>query len=257
MQKTIINKKFQIWNGIFNNFEDASKNQLYNIRKYNKLYIKLALRVFKKNKLLLSKKKIDRLSVERFIHLPILVSNLPKKNRINILDFGGGFGNSYLYLKLTLEKKLFNKINYNIIETEDVSAAGKKINNKVNFYTNLNFKFKPDIIFFCSSLQYIDDWKTLINKICKLQPKQILISDLFCHENFEFITHQNYYNYKLPHRFYSLRKLNLEFRRNKYHLNFMDNVLVSRLGKYNYLPMKNFPNKYRIKYTKHLLYEKK
>lgn len=246
---------FKIWEGIFKDYKTAINNN-FNNKEYSKIYIKKALKVYKTNIELLKKNKINKASIERFIHLPMLVKNFSKKNTINIVDFGGGFGNSYLYLKLTLNKELFNKIKYNIIETDDVVFSAKKINKKINFSNKFKSDIKPDIVFICSSLQYIDNWKKLINQICELNPKSILLSDVFCHKNLDFVTHQNYYNFKLIHRFFSLKKINLEFKKNNYILKFSDDVNASRLSNYNYLPMNNFPKKYRIEFTKHLLYEK-
>ena len=244
-----------VWEGVYKDFNQVRKITKYN-NSQNKIYILKARKIFEKNLSKFNQKKdLDHLSTERFLYLPSVIKNFVLQRQINILDFGGGFGNGYLFLKKKIDKKIFKKVNYTIIDLPEVIKEAKIINKYVNFKSSLPRK-KFDIIFCCSSIQYVENWKKLIVDLTKYNSSIILLSDVFCGNIRTFATIQNYYDHKIPHWILNFNTFNKQFINNGYRLKLKKNVMASRLGKKNILQMNNFKANNRIKYTKHLIYEK-
>lgn len=118
----------------------------------------------------------------RDIHFKKILLNLAKKNNsIKILDFGGSLGSSYYRYKDILSSQ--KKIKWSIIEQNAFVKIGKKEfqDKKLNFYYSFeefikkNKKQQIDIFLLSSSLQYIRDYKKIINKVHRLKPDYLII----------------------------------------------------------------------------------
>lgn len=100
-----------------------------------------------------------------------------KNNKtVKILDFGGSIGSLYFKYK----KKLKNKFLWSIIEQKKFVDEGKKNfqNEELNFFYNLNEYFNlhnPDIILASSSLQYLKNYKEVLQKIINSNARHIII----------------------------------------------------------------------------------
>lgn len=112
-----------------------------------------------------------------------------KDKTLNILDFGGSLGSLYFKYK----KKLKNNCNWSIIDQKKIVEEGiKNFENKelkffysVNDYKNL---FKPDIVLISSSLQYLRNYKEVLNDLISLDPKYIIFFKTpFSHKSFDEI----------------------------------------------------------------------
>lgn len=118
----------------------------------------------------------------RDIHFKNILLNLAKKkNSIKILDFGGSLGSTYYRYKDIFSSQ--KKIKWFIIEQKAFVKIGKKEfqDKKLNFYYSLeefikkNKKQKIDIFLLSSSLQYIRDYKKIINRAKGLKPDYLII----------------------------------------------------------------------------------
>lgn len=119
--------------------------------------------------------KKELLSEPKLLCLSLI---LLKKKNISILDYGGGFANYYYQQQKILDKiknfKLF------IVEQKAIALLGKKYFNskKIKFYTNileLRKKIKIDILSFSSSLQYLGNYKKILNDCIKFKSKIICL----------------------------------------------------------------------------------
>lgn len=96
--------------------------------------------------------------------------------KISIIDFGGGFGTTFIQNKI-LES--FFPIDWSVVEQKNYVDKAKSSNvfNAINFYEDIEFiKIERfNAILFSSVLQYLEDPKDLLNKICKLKIKYLII----------------------------------------------------------------------------------
>ena len=118
-------------------------------------------------------KLIDRFYIASF--LPSIV----KRKKPVVIDIGGGPNPIYSYIKkaTNITVKCFvldTKKLVNIIKNK----LPKKFKSYVKYVSSLDeIKFKNvDIVYFNSSLQYLEHYEQMIKKLTKFQPKYILIS---------------------------------------------------------------------------------
>ena len=74
--------------------------------------------------------------------------------------------------------------------------------------------------------------------------------------NKKFISLQRFYKYKIPLWFFNMDEL-IENFKPKYEIIFVSNYLHKYFGKFQEIPMKNLPKKFRIGHTKTLIFKKK
>jgi putative methyltransferase (TIGR04325 family) len=111
-----------------------------------------------------------------------------------------------------------------------------------------------DIVHAASSLQYIENWKEWVPAITEVNPKYILLSDIFAGELNPYVTLQNYYGSRIPHWFLNLGELVYTFEAYGYQLIMKSPVSSRRLDQFDTLPMENFPEHLRLSESLHLLF---
>ena len=142
-----------------------------------------------------------------------------KKNKtLKILDFGGSLGSLYFYYK----DKINNKFNWSIIEQKKFVKEGRRTfqNSELYFFNSIEeYKktFLPDIIIASSSLQYLENYKDILNKILNLNPDYIIILKTpFDNKMFDEIYVQkppkNVYNSTYPSWIFSYETFLINFR---------------------------------------------
>jgi putative methyltransferase (TIGR04325 family) len=164
-----------IWRGIYNDFGGvpasgpghASEARLESVKR-------------------LTRRAIDKLSkgelrVGSEYSLSSLVISLLKANgrHTSVLDIGGGMGIGYLYLRASLPN--LDEIEYRVVEVEPIAIAGAQLfagNQEISFTTELpsaSERGKFDFVQFCGSLQYIDDYKSVIARASEYRPQFIYV----------------------------------------------------------------------------------
>lgn len=117
-----------------------------------------------------------RLYYDVLFYILKMVVQLQKKE-IKILDFGGGFGNLYYDFKYYL-KNLDIKFEWIIIEQDhivDFCKSGDE--SQILFKKSLNDIDREktiDLALLGSSIQYLDDYKNIIQNIIDLQPNRVV-----------------------------------------------------------------------------------
>lgn len=252
-----MNNEFNIWEGVFQDFCNAKKfadgfgfsGETYNTRAIDAA--KECLSSLEKNE------PIHFFHKQRSVLLPPIVSMmLNQHSKLNILDFGGGLGIGYMILKESIISAS-KKINYTILELPEICVQGDNLHNKeINFVETFSDLNDFHLVHSSSAIQYIEDWENLIKRLCSLNAKHILMSDVFA-GNFEtFVTLQNYYSNKIPHWFFNYAYFIDVFNQNGYSLDMKSYVSAKRLNIEDELPMNNFDENHKLKYTSHMLFSK-
>lgn len=249
---------FNIWEGIYNSFEDAEKvsegngfgGDIYNTRA-----LSAATECLDSIK---SGKPIPSFHKQRSNILPPVVAiMLDKKDDLNILDFGGGLGIGYMTLAESIQD-YSEKIKYSVVELPDICDQGRKLHKGwggITFLNELPASGKYDLVHSASAIQYIEDWKGLLKKLTSYNPDYILLSDVFAGRFSTFVTLQNYYGSKIKHWFFNVDEFVSFFSSIGYSLTMKSYVNSRRLESDDILPMENFPELFRLQQTLHLLFK--
>tara|TARA_B100000989_G_scaffold298989_1_gene291707 strand:- start:1502 stop:2272 length:771 start_codon:yes stop_codon:yes gene_type:complete len=197
-----------------------------------------------------------------FLHFILGIASI-KKN-ITILDYGSGVGNTLIkffkkgFLLKNIKYYLFDQNN----ELTKIAAKMVKKNfsnrSAVDFYYDFKKINYHEIIHFGSTLEYVEDYKRLLNQIflqMKKKPKYLLISDFFGTKQKNFYLIGNYYGKRYFIKFHNIKKF-IKFLENKgYKLIYKNPFLPNIHGKFNFFDMSNLDKKYRIDHTWNLFFE--
>ncbi len=182
----------------------------------------------------------------RFNIIPLLVLSLNKK-KIEILDYGGGSNPVFSYI----EKATNKKIKTYVVEPESfcriiLKKIPKKYKKYVNYISSLKkLKTKSlDIVCFNSSIQYLENYKSIIKKLVKLRPKYILIT----RTNFHY-GKKNYFTLECgikgslhPYTFFSFSDFVKFMKYNRYNLVFSNKYNINKY-RHEYIDGKTFFHK--------------
>jgi len=197
----------------------------------------------------------------RFSSLPLIASSCTSSydKKISILDFGGGVGTHFELLKQTLPNHKL--IDYTVIETQETCEQARNLFSKeenIKFYCEFPSKdLSPHICYTNSVLQYIENWIEIIQEMIEMNPEYIILDDFPAGDNNEFITIQNYYSSKMPHRFFNLEKSIREIEQiGNYGLLYKSRYFGEVLGNFLPWPMNNFDKINRIDHSCSLVFRR-
>ena len=187
--------------------------------------------------------------------LPFLISSVfgRQKNKLRILDFGGGMGVTYLHLKSSINSTI--NLDYHVVEQKEMCEEGKNIfisDSSIHFHSELPADLKDiNIIYINSALQYLMDYHSLLKKLASYKPEYILLVRLSAGDVPTFISIQkNVSDTRIPYYFFNLKELQAILLENGYDL-----IFKGAIGrKYN---MDNLPPANRLEYQSNLLFIRK
>jgi len=218
-----------IWEGIYNSFDECPKSgEGFN----SETWIRISIE--RLNKLLdLSKQNSiippREIFAVRLSFLPILTAIMTcKKEKIKILDFGGGLGCTYVQI---LNGCLnIDLLDYHIVETKKICEVGEKIfesDKKIQFHTTLPYHLQTvDIVHFGSSIQYVEDWKKTLAILKDFNPHYFIFTDLMAGNVKTYATVQKYYESNIPSWFININDFVKYMNILYYDLTFKANYIV-------------------------------
>lgn len=192
--------------------------------------------------------------------LPLVVAMaLSQKDQLKILDFGGGMGLQYLEMVAKVPESQ-SKVDYYVIDGKS-SIANRST--ELNQFLNLHFlqdfndmNFPVDIIHIGSTLQYIEDWKELLQSLVnKFAPRYFVFTDLMAGDIPTFVSHQIFYEKRIPHMFLNLTDF-FDFMKETFSMNvlFKTKFIRSILNQEEVFPNFALPKEYRIDRTYNLVF---
>ena len=189
--------------------------------------------------------KEKEISIARNSLLINFVNSL-EKDCVQIVDYGGGFGLSYLPLVASTNKR----IKYHIVEVPGVSKEAAKLyadNENISFYSNFsdlkNLDF--DIAYIRTSLQYAKDWIQVLDSLTGLSPENIVLSDASIGEIETFLTFQAWGSEKIPYWFINEKDLIDKVASKNYKVS-MREVARNISEESSWKTQRDYPVKYRI-----------
>lgn len=239
-----------IWEGIYENWEEISaKRSAFCEKRWIEAIGKQLIDYNKE------KKEFGIAIPPRPTNLPIVCALLNIKK---IIDFGGSSGWNYEYMKDVVHN--IDLEIYDVIELKEINIVFKNSNFRkpeeiIKHLSIDEIKNNYDLLYINSALQYFKD-NTILEKLINIsKAKYLLFDDLFAGDIPDYITIQKYYDSSIPIRFMNFTKFNSFLSHINYRILFEMPYYTKFFGSYMPQPMSNFPKRYRIRYSKSILYE--
>jgi putative methyltransferase (TIGR04325 family) len=183
--------------------------------------------------------------------LPLLARSIRNGNEpLKILDFGGGPGTDYLFLRSSVGEKL--AVKYHVVEGEIICAIGTDAfvgDSSITFGNSLPSEdISFDVVYLNGVLQFIENFRATLRHLCNLQPTYILAVRHPAGEVPTFATAQvNVSKSILPCWFFNSQELIDLVTAEGYRLEYQSSM------RWPY-DMSNFPEEYRLDAYHNLLF---
>ncbi|BAE48854.1 methyltransferase, TIGR04325 family [Paramagnetospirillum magneticum] len=191
--------------------------------------------------------------------LPAVLAPLyATRDRLRVLDFGGGTGTTYL----EVANALFGpdgrgNLDYIVVDAPDVCDIGRRqLGDAVRFLSSLDdVAGEFDLVHMGSVMQYLGDgWRDLLARLCAMASPFILFSDLVAGPIRSFVTLQTFYGGSQASRFYNLGEIEGAMSCQGFAKVMDVPYRGSYLGKASPIPMDNLPAENRLTDSRHALF---
>jgi putative methyltransferase (TIGR04325 family) len=191
---------------------------------------------------------------QRSVLLPAVAATMMAiRDRLRILDFGGGLGIGYMALVEGIPHAA-SRIDYTIVDVPPVVDEGRRLlPGAVRYMDALPGEEGFDLVHAASALQYVEDWRMALGALLDYRADFILLSDVFAGEIPTFVTLQNYYGSRIRHWFWNLEELLEVCSGSRYTLVMKTFATGRRLKMADTLAMDHFPKTHRLEQSLHLL----
>ena len=129
------------------------------------------------------------------VYAYVLALTARNKDKISILDWGGGIGDYYLISKSLMPNI---EIDYHCKEVPVLCQGGREALPEVKFYEKEEecFKQSYDLVLASSSLQYFEDWQRVVQKLAAVSRSYLYITRLpIVYQAASFVVLQRAYRY--------------------------------------------------------------
>ena len=205
---------------------------------------------------------IAQLSADRSGSIPVglrygllaaVVAGLPANDgSLRVVDYGGGFGIAYAYLRYLLPPDVITGLDHVVVETGDSCRIGASI-----FAGDPAIRFLPsvaavsgscDVVFVSGYSRYIEDYRAEVGALIRLSPRVVLFTLLPAGEIPTFASGQvNLRGSVLAHWFFRLSEIADLMANGGYRLQ-------ARWPAEESFDFRNFPERYRLDRMTHLLF---
>jgi putative methyltransferase (TIGR04325 family) len=184
---------------------------------------------------------------------------LARQERLRVIDFGGGPGFGFLVLQAAIPQAL-ERIDYHIVEVDGVCRAGAAMfegGPAPTFHTALPDSLEVDVVFTASTLQYIDDWRSICQRLAAFRAPYLVFSDVYAGPIPAYVTLQQYYGSQIAHWMLNEKEVVDEVQSAGYTLRLRTSCDVKILDTAGDLPMSNLPADKRLKKSAHLMFSRR
>ena len=179
-----------------------------------------------------------------------------QKSSLKILDFGGGFGLTYLPLR----EKSIKTLDYHIVEVPGVAESASRFfenHNELKFHSEIPISLENlDIAHIRTSLQYVEDWKKTLGDLARLNPDYLVLSHLNACENPTYLSIQSWGDHEIPHWFINKSEIVNFIIGLNFDLIADEPVEIDRNDP-SWDSHREFPENLQMKYLQNLVFERK
>lgn len=236
------------WEGIYRNYNEAPRS---GPAFEGDIWLDARRRNFERQLHAISDRKTSAKFVDEDTLLPFLVSIISAEtDKIRILEFGGGLGESYLDLKSVVDPAI--AIDYHVVEMARTCAQGLELfhgDHGIHFHSELPARLPAiDVVYVRSALQYVEDYAGLLRQLCAYSARFVLFVKLSAGNIPTFATAQrNLRGSTIPYWFINIRQLIQIMADAGYLLVFKNNLAKE-------YDQENFPEAYRLKHACNMLF---
>jgi len=178
-----------------------------------------------------------------------------EKSSLKILDFGGGFGLTYLPLRESSSKSF----DYHIVEVPGVAKEAESFfgdHKELRFHSEIPKKEDCfDIVHVRTSLQYVKDWKETLDNLIKINPDYLILSHLNACENPTYLSIQSWGDHEIPHWFINKRELVDFVHSLGFKIIFDDPVEIDK-NDHSWDSHREFPDHLQMKHLQNLIFKR-
>jgi len=124
---------------------------------------------------------------------PVVVAMLAGDHPVQVVDFGGAVGVSYLLLKRRLHDV---RVAYHVIDTPQICGAGRELfadDPAISFHESTAFLASlpaGGLLTIANALQYVEDWRGQLRELLRFRPSHVLLTQLTAGEHAQYATLQ-------------------------------------------------------------------
>ncbi len=183
--------------------------------------------------------------------LPLLGSVVcHETKKVTVLDFGGGAGGTFLPFISGMAD--CRAVDYHVVEMPEICEIGRRFwsrEARIHFHAELPSELPAvDIVYISSALQYVEDYRGLLRRLCEYRPRFFLFVKLSAGDIPTYATRQrNVKGSSIPYWFVNVGELIALMAEAGYGLRFKG--VLER--EYN---QDNFPERYRLRRACNLLF---
>jgi len=185
-----------------------------------------------------------------------VVEEISKIDNCNILDFGGGTG--FVYHSINSYFTNIEHIYWDIVDGEKLTSIGREYSSKncrIRYFNDLpNTNKRYDVIYLNTTLQYIQNYKDVLLKLKKYNPKYFVFTRLLAGDIDTFITCQNIHGKKTPCMFLNIDELISFFDSKGYNLSYREPCVEESFTKEDF--KSNIPKSQRIKNSVNIVFSR-
>jgi putative methyltransferase (TIGR04325 family) len=188
----------------------------------------------------------------------LMLNFLSCNNQCTVFDFGGGTG--YMYYRIFPYVMFPEKIEWNVVDSNDeLFAIGEQHSNiaqmNINFFKQMpqSGEAKIDLLFINTSLQYIYDYKSVLNMLLKYKPKYVILTRLLAGDIETYITRQTVEGRTTPCMFINIQEILQVFSEHNYSVIFKSPCSEESLTAYY---DSNIPARLRIPCSVNLMFKR-
>ncbi|MDI6757731.1 MAG: methyltransferase, TIGR04325 family, partial [Endomicrobiia bacterium] len=190
----------------------------------------------------------------------LIINTFPIKSNCSIMDFGGGTG--FVYFKIFPYLANPSGVQWHVVDNNPrIFEIGKKYaaNSKNTFHIFFHEtipaieKIKIDVLYINVSLQYIPDYRSVLNNLILYGPKYVILTRLYAGDVDTWISSQNIHGYTTYCIFINTKEIMEIFSENGYDLIHKSSVEDEGIeGRYD----PNIPQHLRISNSINLIFKK-
>lgn len=193
--------------------------------------------------------------------LPAVAASIAKADSVlRILDFGGGMASTYFAVADALPKQ--QPLSYQIVESGPLSRRAREIGlvgRGLSFHEEFPaIDGATDIVHAGSSVQYVEDWRGLLARLCSYEPSHLVLADVPAGDlPHSFVSGQYFYGKRIAHWFFRFDEFVDAIEKHGYRLSYRAPYIGSYLGERRPLPMDGLPEGYRLRNFCQLIFRRR
>lgn len=240
--------RFVLWSGVFDSFSAATSD-----RAVFEQDVWLSKSSDRAERAAAEHARNPALSRNALTHeyvLPAVAASMARGGQtLRILDFGGGMALTYFAVADALPRG--QPLVFHIVESEPLCRRARELglgDERLRFHEDFPaLQDGVDIVHAGSSIQYVEDWRGLLARLCAYQPSHLVLADVPAGDlPRSFVSGQFFYGKRIAHWFFRMEELVAAIERNGYRLTYKAPYVGSYLGERRPLPMDGLPETHRL-----------